>query len=347
MEKRYYVNIDYEFELFDPNYSQNKKKYKRYNNEFEHLFLWIASPSKVLSSKIKYEQSYLNYIKKIRGEISPITSDEGTTPWWGHLKNCDQARYLNSKETSFNLAKKFNLLPEESFLIKEKADLKKIEIKLKNFYIKSLYSFSGMGNKKVSTLSEVRTNPPYIIEPYYNIVKEFGVTYENDNAYLVKTIQNDKGNFSGGLFNEKFDETEFILNELSELSGFLKQYQKDNSFEIDCFFYQDKNELKFRPCVEINFRKTMTYFIAKLATQLNHKLGLWKLFENNYSFKSHSDIQKLLADNLYSREKSSGILPISPVTGKYISFYFIQENENKIKELVYDLEKKLKKYSNE
>lgn len=344
MEKRYYVNIDYEYELFDDNYSQ--KKYKKYNNEFEHLFLWIAPTSNILSSQIKYEKAYLDYIKKIRGSISIISSKNGTTAWWGSLKNIDQAKYLNSKETSFELAIKYSLLSENTYLIREKNDLKKIDILGNDLYVKSLYSFSGIGNRRISKLEEINVNPPFIIEPFYKIVKEFGVTFEGENIYVVKTIQNEKGNFAGGLYSD-FDESDIIKNNLSEISNYLKRYNLDSSFEIDCFFYQEQNDLKLYPCVEINYRKTMTYFIAKLAKELGHHSGLWKLYKNIYSLRNHNEIKELLSDTLYSREKRSGIIPISPSNGKYISFYFIQENENKIEELVYDLESKLKKYSNE
>jgi hypothetical protein len=340
MEKRYFVNIDYEFQLFDDNYDSNYLKYKKFNSEFEHLFLWLESDKKTLSNLKSYDSNYLDYIASLKNEGIPAFSDRpGEIPWWGSLRDIELARRLNSKRTSFHLAKKYNFLPEGSFLIETDEDFSTLKDFSKECIVKKLDSFSGIGNKIVKKKSDVNFKPPFIIEPYLNVVKEFGLTVEADNYFLVETIQNQKNNFSGAFVGEFLEKKE-IYAALKPLLKDLAKQSLGDSFEIDCLYYENSERVLY-PLVEINYRKTMSYFAAKFAQKMEIRTGFWSLYENKFQHQSFEVFTKSIKDLLYTREKKSGIVLISPLDSKYISFYFIQENKKKIQELVYDLERTL------
>lgn len=343
MEKRFIVNIDYEFQLFDSNYEKNKNKYQRYNDEFEHLFLWLEDENKILSTQINYEKEYLNFIENITKSLPKISNQEGTDYWWGDLSDLNLARKLNSKVYSHELAKQTKLLPDSCHLIQNEHDFERVVGEREQWLMKSVDRFSGIGNRVYYKHSRVPTSYPYLLEPLFSIVDEFGLTVDQNEKYLIKTFQNKNGNFVGGQV-ENMSFRKDLVELLSPAIDILKKYSLGTSFEIDSFSYLLDGREYLYPLVEINYRKTMGTFIYNLHKRMNiQKNSCWRIFSNpvkNISFQSLLDkIDHLL----YTNSFEEGIIPISPTHGEYLSFYIVAESENKIEEMVYDLHKTLNK----
>lgn len=295
-----FVNLDYEETLYSKNpfqISSNKK-----NQQFE-FFAWLLGHQNIYSSRV-YDESYLNFIKKITNEKNILVSSEKPQHYfWGNLNPLDEMRKLNSKMTSTSFAIENNLCHESAHLINGPYTLKFDEI------AKNPFSFSGRGHYVGP--KQIETNEELIIEKKLERVLDFSALCFKEKTIFYQNIVDERFQYRGSLISQQ-NEIPYFLDETIS-----KQYIKDlkkireyfdygleyeESYSVDSFLYKDKNEVKLYSLCEVNYRSTMgkmAYLLSKkyLKGFHYHFLGLSKNLPEDRESESHLHLSS--RDNLF------------------------------------------------
>jgi len=251
------VNIDFENQLFDPNWTFTDKKFRSICRELEWIYFFMEPNGHALSSDVEYHPEYLSKVKSITGYLPQITSlREEAHPWWGNPFEKREQEW-NSKITSFQIAEELGLLPASSSVIQNDIELDSSFID--GMVIKSPFGFSGMGFKKKN---EGVSQFPVIIEPWERRELDFGIryVYKNQEYSIVENYIDSLGQFKGGSLRP---ELESKLDKVL-LQKIFDKYQElgvSDSLQIDCY----KTSSGFRYLVEANHRKTMGDFIKRVT----------------------------------------------------------------------------------
>jgi hypothetical protein len=312
------VNIDFEFELFDPNYNPMEKKNRQFCREYEFVYFFLESNKLKLATDRVYDKDYINYLENIlTKEICLRSYTLEASPWWGNNVNKDLEKKLNSKETSYLVSKKLGLLPKDCYYLNDISDLPDLEQKHK-YLIKNPFLMSGRGQQKYEDSEQLVF--PCLIEPFHEVKSDYGFRIHPDDgiSYCVKLRHIGGKQFSGGEIVDP--PTDCNLSRLLQIA---KAYQKlgcPDSIQIDCYSYQDQ----FRYCVEANHRKTMGDFINSIQKRFDPKRKGRGLYVENQVFKTFSEMEDFLGDKLYRNLESRGIIPCSPPGNLKTWFYEVE-----------------------
>jgi hypothetical protein len=312
------VNIDYEFELFDKKYSPFNKRNKLFCEEFEFVYFFMEQGELKLSTDRIYDQNYLSYLEKILNKkINVQAFDLSVEPWWGRLDSLDIERKNNSKRTSYEFAKKLNLLPDNVLYITKAEDISLLNKELK-YLVKNPFLMSGRGQ----SFFDYTKIPdfPFLLEEYHKIDQDFGfrVNFEEGIVYCVELFNLNGKQFSGGKYVDIPDFVDPLI--LKEIASLYFHNKCKESIQIDCYSY-DNN---FRYLVEANYRKTMGDFIYSLHKNFDHNPSHKGLYVENVKFNSFSEMCLFLGDNLYSLGSNKGVIPCSPPGNLKTWFYRVE-----------------------
>lgn len=278
------VNIDYEYQLFDPNYHENK--YLELNQTFEFFFLLLSNEDESLIPVRKYSKNYLQKIKDIF-DVTPtfVNESDEINNWWGKLENIQLEKSLNSKETSFYLVQKNRFGVTGGMIFNKDKDLSD----LKNFFkersgedrewiLKNPYSFSGKGQKKINTKralsnenlkyiqSLLEKEIPVIIEPQVNIEIEYGAIFDGDEFYFHKNFTRSGGMYCG---SEIIRPTKDMENYINGVVQYYKELGAKGTLSIDFCLTQNNHFHLF----EVNYRKSMGLMLHLLSKKLGGGVG--------------------------------------------------------------------------
>jgi hypothetical protein len=275
----YRVNIDFEYELFDPNWSFMAPTYRKICQELEWLYLFMGDEGTTLSTDVNYEKDYLDYVASLSGKrFARIPLSQAAKPWWGDSTNTQEKKW-NSKLTSFEISSNLGLLPAGSRILNSTEEVDK------NFeegmVLKSPFEFSGRGFKKKN---DGKTDFPVILEPWEERVLDFGIRYDyqTKKINIIENFNDRKGQFRGGRLRLDLIET-LDHDVLTEIFNSYEQLGVKDFLQVDC--YQTQKGMRY--LVEANHRKTMGDFIKYINSMeqfsnssilfLNQKIG--KQFE--------------------------------------------------------------------
>lgn len=288
--KTYKVDLDYESFLFDPNYIENSPASQKVIREFEYVFFIINKEECALKNIRPYDKNYLTKLKNLGFTIPTLNPEAlNAESFWGNRHNYSLEQTLNSKITSAKLAKENDWGFFEGAIVKNTAEVKTHVEKYpqhENWIIKRPHSFSGIGHYQFNSktinpfiLDKILTNE-VLLEPLYKRVFDIGTTFVVKNGvierqFMVENLNSSTGGFKGGI-GSAHNFKEYILKKYSYNLESLEEITKKiaqkyiemgaiNNIQIDSFVYEENNELKLYPLVEVNYRKTMGLVIQTLA----------------------------------------------------------------------------------
>jgi hypothetical protein len=286
--KHWNVNIDYESQLFDSDYSP--LKYEKFNKSLEHIFFYINKDSNSSLLPIaNYSEKYLKSIESL-GFLSPrISSSKESVSshnWWGALNDLELERKLNSKLYTIELAQNLNLPSPKQWAVNQVSDLQKriSENEDEIWLLRNPYKMSGQGahifqksriNKYLKLFEKTFNQTPMVLNNYCERILDIGFTFNLDEGkrevfFIINRIDNNLS-FNGGEFY--LDEVDFyreypeldlenLMKDLRVHLGKVVQHCQDlgalGFLQVDTFIYRDsENKIQVNPLVEINYRRTM------------------------------------------------------------------------------------------
>ena len=195
------VNIDFEYELFDPRFKASNRKYKKLCEEYEFIYFFMEKTELCLSTNRQYDQDYLYYIESIiENKIKLTDYNDNAITWWGSFEDIELEKKLNSKETSFKISEKLMILPEHSYLVKDAINWPKLNQNFK-YLIKNPFMMSGRGQKQLIHSNNYNHEKlPIIIEPLHKVVADYGlrIDFQKGLKYFVQLYNINGKQFSGG-----------------------------------------------------------------------------------------------------------------------------------------------------
>lgn len=318
--KAYFVDLDYENFLFDPNYSPNNSKNIAAIKEFEYVFFLVNKNPCILRNIKNYSENYLNKLRELNFYIPQLSPDIiSYENWWGRRDNLVLEKKLNSKITSAEIGRKLNCGFEHGLVVTslEEVNLHIANLPFKKYILKSPFSFSGIGHilfeKEQTPL--IQFHQPYLLEPVYDRVFDLGITFEMQDAnltrmFIVENFNNAKGSFKGGMGAQSVEDFISIIQNKYQfnLKPHLEKYREifdeylklgaTNNVQIDSFVYRDEfdGSLKLYQLVEVNYRKTMGLVIQNLAEHFPAKYTEWRITHTS-EFENQKDFLKLSPEN--------------------------------------------------
>ena len=353
-------NLDYEFKLFNSPYDGLKERNKilTISKEFEYVYFLIEKEQTTLKNLKNYSDDYLSYLKDLGFTIPQFIKkfSGNLNNWWGELKDRDAERILNSKETSTKFALDKGFCHSGTKIIHSKKEFLE---HLQNYncgqwIARSSFSSGGNGIFKFKKdhlfndkISNILLKGPIILEPNLNRILDFGVTLslgDKSPYFFTRNFVSKMGNFKGGIvYNEnkileriffskqKWMDSYFIF--LDEVKRYYKKIGASDALQIDSFFYEERNEIKCYPLVEVNYRKTMGLVLKNMQRFLPHNgIGGWYIFsKKDFLFlKSFDEQLKKIGSFIYDKKTKCGILPTSPVNYNFPSLFISAKNENEL-----------------
>jgi hypothetical protein len=177
---------------------------------------------------------------------------------------------------------------------------------------------------------------PLVLAPYFYRLMDLGFIFDGEELEVTWNLNSKMGHFKGGIVFEKIESLKRYINsnlninfeEVLELEKkIVKIYGELGNkgiIQIDSFFYEENDLVKFFPLVEVNARKSMGYFINKLKVFLTEGgVGLFLSFNSSkiINVRSFQERKESLGEFLYSTSEKLGIIPISPIDGFLNSFF--------------------------
>jgi hypothetical protein len=265
------TNFHYEYQLAKTKLPESL--IQKINREYEYLAL-LWGDVKALANQQEYTDEYLDRCKKINPALPKL---KGVTVkfdkyFWGDTsKNFIE---LNSKMTSYNVAKelglqslekKFDNTHEVMGYLRKQQD--------KTYILRTEFSVSGRGvfilppegeleNLILKLEKEIGTHA-VLVSPYLNRVKDFSVILSDyDEEIIYETIVDVQGNFRGVLIdNDRVNSLSAWMSEKDKkiYMDIFEMYRAmgADKIQIDSFFYKEGQELKIFYLAEVNARKTM------------------------------------------------------------------------------------------
>jgi len=306
------VNIDYESQLFDKDYTP--LKYQKFNQALEHIFFYInQDTNNFLQAKVNYTDVYLKSIEKLSFRTPQISSPNIAgefSNWWGALNDLPLEKKINSKIFSAQLASSLNLPMPKQWVVKELAQLQKhvASFDSKNWLLRDPYKMSGQGahkfkkdelNKNINLFQKILNQQEMLLNVYCDRIVDLGFTFNLDQSldevfFIVNAID-ERLTFAGGelyLNEEEFYKNYPAINFekiMPELRACLKkivlhcqQLGAKGFLQIDTFVYRDENnQIKFNPLVEINYRRTMGQLLYACKPLAQKKVVLRRVVDQN------------------------------------------------------------------
>lgn len=297
--KTYFVNLDYESFLFNPLYKDSDPKNLKMIKEFEYIFFLVNTEECILKNVNQYSNDYLNHLISLGFQIPILNSNSNEyINWWGLKINKELESVLNSKLTSAQISKDHFYGFENGEIVDGLDKLNEFIKNKKNekWILKNPFGFSGIGHTifKKNEVPLVKFDGLYLLEPVYERIADFGITFVQKDSvlqemFIVENFNNQSGSFKGGLgFKKSEDFFEYVLNKYHyDLKKDLLKYEKifkiyqslgaTSNVQIDSFLYQENGEIKNYILVEVNYRKTMGLVIHSLAQRMDCKYIEWRV----------------------------------------------------------------------
>lgn len=340
MESANFVNIDFEYGLFDPKYSDHFNQYSKMNKEFEFVYFYIEKNNEPLLKQREYPSEYLNKLKSVGISLPKMVSNHKfKINWWGNNKDHELEKILNSKITSTKLGIENNLCPSSINIVQNEMEIKNWISKFpqyQNWIARVPFEVAGRGSFQFINESQIpsEVNFPLIIGPYFNRILDFGFSYNvqtKESSWSIN-LNNSIGQFMGGLLikneskffqfmekelNIKWSDLIQLRDKIVDLYISMGAY---NIIQIDSFIYKEAGSFKIYPLVEINHRKTMGLYLNSVRDLLlNDDFG----FVLNVSNKKNKKDWMRLVDNYpYNIKTKKGIFVLSPPDNHFLSLFF-------------------------
>jgi len=356
MKNAYVMNVDYEFQLFDPHYERDIRKYHRMRAEFEFVYFFIGQGKGELVCHRQYENSYLDYLASI-GLSPSISENKQGVFYWGELKNCENERKFNSKVFSHKLLEEYQLAPLNSGVFNSMIELRQFFKKNSfdnGFVLKSFYSVSGRRVHFYKTLSDqfllqceqYLNEGPILIYPYHKRCLDLGLRFINQKPmHRYINLVSSSGSFQGSLIGNghfqnltplMLEKLEHCFATMERIGASVIKKGAEIDFTVDGYLFEDENaKIQQYPLSEINYRKSMGLLGESLKRYiLPGHYGQWVIAKSP-KVDCFEVLLEKLGNNLYSTNNCEGIIPLSPVGGQFFSFF-----------LTYDCYQKLGKMKN-
>lgn len=340
------VNLEYEYDLAQAPLSLEERNKRR--REFEFIFFFInQDPQKSLIAHQKYPADYLNYLKKL-GLHPQIASTSAAADelWWGKLSPIELQQKLNSKLTSFAVAKKNHLCPIEVSQVSSLAQIEALlaQSSANTFILRSSFNFSGQGiirfdrqyfSGQAALIAKALEKGPLIISPWFNRVLDLSARFTSQETLTYLNFVDPHGHYKGGLVSadldgylkEHFPQLLSCYEEWKEKIPVVKKaYQElgaQDDFGMDSFIYQSEEGPKLYALCEVNYRRTMgsmTHALKPFLPEGNCQ-GLWVILRPQNPPKNFTALCEGLGADLYDPHTRLGVIPTSPVGNRFLSFF--------------------------
>lgn len=265
----YYVNFDYEYELYQCPVPGWMNKVLKPSLECLYFYCNETLP---LASNIQYEDEFLEKL-----QAKTIAIQNSSLPWWGDLNPL--SKLSNCKLENHRLNKEMGLWTPQGGVISSFSDLQNI-MKHGRWRLKDPWMMGGTGQWRISLemlddealrrgIENRLKKGELLLEESLDIKKVIGTTFslchdKVEKLFSVENYLNSQGNFQGGMIIETPLE---ISDELLQMAEYWKDRGATGLLEIDSF--ELMNNLYY-PCVEVNHRKTMGWFIWNLSKKFGH-----------------------------------------------------------------------------
>ena len=312
------INLDYESYLFDSHYHENADQFVKTLREFEYVYFPFAKSNDDLLVHDEFSQQDLEHYQKLGFEIPKLTLKKKRNIhrpieyWWGKKHNKELEIFLNSKNTSIEIAGKYGWGFDKGGKIESLEELTmhlNAHPEVEEWILKNPFGMSGKGHylfSKNQKIPEHIIKSRTLLEPLYKRILDIGTTYEIENGEIKNRFQvinfNDHiGQFKGAgttsdvkFWKYLFDDIlkvgyEKVLTQLDQIAQIYLAFNPENNIQIDSFFYLNyKNEICFYPLVEVNCRKTMGLVAHKLSLKHPELFCEWR-FSDEYLINQSND----------------------------------------------------------
>ncbi len=261
------VNFNYEYELYQSPAPAWLKKVLQ--SSMECLYFY-CNEELALATDIQYDEEFLRYVD---AKLVPVT--ELSKLWWGEFSSI--SKLSNCKLENHLLNKQLKLWTPMGGIVSSFEELKKMMTEGR-WRLKDPWMMGGTGQWRISLqmleqdslrkgIQKRLQKGPLLLEQSLDIKRVIGTTFNiNDNAierlFSVENFLNSQGNFIGGKLIETPKQ---IQDELIQVVNSWKEKGARGILEIDSFELEDST---YYPCVEVNHRKTMGWFIWNLCLKL-------------------------------------------------------------------------------
>lgn len=218
-----------------------------------------------LATNHHYEPKFL---EALNGKITPVSI--GDHLWWGSVDTI--AKKTNSKLENHQLNLSLGLWTPAGGIIHSLKELDEL-IDDKRWRLKDPFLMGGTGQWRLDRgllqqdsyrrgIEKRLQIGPLLLEASLDVKQVLGTTFnlQDFGSELLFTVENEinsQGNFQGGSVVET---PAAIENDLKRVAQYWWEYGARGILEIDSFAL----EQGFYPCVEVNHRKTMGWFIWHL-----------------------------------------------------------------------------------
>ncbi|MBH46699.1 MAG: hypothetical protein CME71_00855 [Halobacteriovorax sp.] len=269
------VNFNFEYDLYRvpvPAWMNRVLK-----PSMESLYFY-CDESLPLATDQKYDHKFL---ESVEGVVTQETSE--AYPWWGKLEPL--AKKTNCKLECHKANQVLDLWTPLGGVVSTWSELDEM-MGEGRWRLKDPWMMGGTGQWRISR--ELLSDPgyqkgietrllkgPLLLEQSLDISKVIGTTFKLDESsatllFSVENHQNSQGNFLGG---EVIDTPTSCLSALNKMAKYWHEQGARGILEIDSFLLSEGEY----PCVEVNHRKTMGWFIWHLQKKLGEgKLRLEK-----------------------------------------------------------------------
>ena len=258
------VNFNYEYELYQSPAPAWLKKVLQSSMECLYFYCNEELP---LATDIHYEEEFLRHVDARLVAVTDLTN-----LWWGEFSSI--SKLSNCKLENHLLNKQLKLWTPNGGIVSSYEELKKM-MKAGRWRLKDPWMMGGTGQWRISLemleqdslrigIQKRLQKGPLLLEQSLEVKRVIGTTFSiTDNniekLFSVENYLNSQGNFIGGKLTET---PEQIQNELMTVVNSWKAKGARGILEIDSF---ELVNATYYPCVEVNHRKTMGWFIWNLS----------------------------------------------------------------------------------
>jgi hypothetical protein len=280
---RYFVNFNYETQLFDGKLSTDLSS--PIWREMEFLYFYMQKNPSILCTTNSY-QSIDFELWSQRGCVIPNidTSLEKAEGWWGSLENLELERVLNSKKTSFQVIKSLDFLPHDCQLLQRDELPRNFEGKI----LKGLHGYSGAANYLPPFNIDKVRGEEFIVEPYFSVKLNLGHFINTNKIQHYLILNRPSGSFMGGihLSSDTLDSLlkcfgctkEELEEKVHKIFEEYKKFGSINYLQVDSFIYEEEDKFKLYIGHDIQHRKTMGSFLMALKDYFSTENYLWLNF---------------------------------------------------------------------
>jgi hypothetical protein len=280
------VNADYEVELF-----HNRAAPEVINQTIEFFLFFLSD--RVLYSKKKYAQSYLDRIEALTGHRPQVTSQGPFENFWGPLLNIEAERWWNSKLTSTELIIHEKWC-EKTRIIRADSNLSELDLS-ETYLLKDPFAMSGQKfqllrssdseDMKLALIQKAVAHGPQILEPFFERKYDFSqYVFPDGKKIAYQNLVDSKFQYKGSIYNNhkssnlkdlsfygeiSLESWEIFQAQTQTIIGHYQQHPNQVGFSIDSFVYVEKGELKIRVMSEVNYRRTM----GRVAYELSQRFS--------------------------------------------------------------------------